>query len=262
MALYPPSTTNPADSATPERTVALNTRGSIIPGIQYTMQVLQNLYPRRIFPNAGTIDQQHQPVIDPNGWRRGGTSPSGASLGGTPGGSYFVGSPERFISEAAPQRIVWEPPGPGEEDWTIPQQIGPFVDPSTRQLPDLLIPQSPTTGAQYRQMGGFASGQFATRVIPMKVHIWGNDWSDTEELVHWFGSAFQTCFNGTLGVANVPLLGPGGWVEDEKGSRGLHYVLIARLTAPIHFPYFGEREALSATLSVVGAAPYTVVPHG
>ena len=259
MTLYPPSTTDPANSATPERTTVLNTRGSIVPGVQYVMSVLQTLYPRRIFPDAGTADQQRQPIIDPLGWRRGGTSPSGASLGGAPGGNYFIGSAERYISEAAPQRIIWEPPGPGDEEWTLPQQIGPFVDPRTQQLPNLLTPQSPTTGQQYRQMGNFASGQFATRVIPMRVHIWGNDWSDAEELVHWFGSAFQVCFNGNLGVSNIPLLGPGGWVEDDKGSRGLHYILTARFAAPVHYPYFGEREALAVGLSVVGAAPYKVV---
>lgn len=262
MALYPPSTTNPADSATPERTVNLGTRGTIIPGVQLVMANLQKLYPRRIFPDTGTVATQRLPVLCPVGWRRGGTSPSGASLGGTPGGNYFVGNPERFINEAAPQRIVWELPGPGEEDWVVPQMMGPFVDSSTLQLPNLLIPQTPETGAQYRQMGGFASAPFATRVIPMKVHCWGNDVDDTEELLHWLGCAAQVSFNGNLGVAGVPLLGPSGFADDEKGTRGLHQTLIVRFAAPVHYPYFGEREALSATLSVTGAAPYTVVPNG
>jgi hypothetical protein len=72
-----------------------------------------------------------------------------------------------------------------------------------------------------------------------------NDWT-AEELVHWFASAFQMTFNGNIN--GTPLLGPGGWARDEKGSRGLHYVLTARLCAPVHYIYFGEREAVSATL--------------
>ena len=257
--LYPPSTTNPADSATPERTIALDTRGTILPGVNLVMANLQKLYPRRIFPDTGPVTQQRLQQLCPVGWRRGGTSPSGASLGGTPGGNYFVGNPEKFLNDAAPQRIVWELPGPGEEDWAIPQMMGPFVDPSVRPLPQLLTPQDPQTGAQYRQMGQFASAPFATRVIPMKIHCWGNDLDDAEELAHWVGAAVQVSFNGNLGIAGVPLLGPSGWVEDEKGTRGIHWVVTARFAAPVHYPYFGEREALAVGLSVVGAAPYKVV---
>lgn len=256
MSIYPPSTTDPAATATPQRTTVLNTRGTIVPGIQYCMSTLQQLYPRRIFPADGGIDEQRQPVIDPAGWRRGGTSPSGASLGGTPGGSYFIGTPEKFLNDAVPQRIIWEPPGIGEEDWIAPQQIGPYVDASTQQLPNLLIPANPATPPQYRQMGNFAAASFATRVIPMRVHLWGSDWSDTEELVHWFASAFQICFNGNIN--DQALLGPGGWVDDEKTTRGLHYVLTARFAAPIHYPYFGERPMTAAALRFDGAAPDSV----
>lgn len=237
---YPPSTTDPAASATPERTVELNTRGTIINSIQQVMATLQEIFPRRHYP----ADSDRRPVLDPQGWVRGGTSPGGASLGGS-GGNYFIGVPELVIGNSAPQRIVWEPPDEGEEDWMANQQVGPFVDPSTAMLPQLLTPQSPATDAVRRQMGGFAAAQFATRVIPFKVHIWDNDWT-AEELVHWFASAFQMTFNGNIN--GTSLLGPGGWARDEKGSRGLHYVLTARLCAPVHYVYFGEREALSARL--------------
>lgn len=255
---YPPAPSAPA-TATPQRTAALDNRGTILPGIQYVMYVLQAIYPRRIFPNTGTADAQHQPVLCPVGWRRGGTSASGASLGGTPGGNYFVGFPEKVVNDAAPQRIIWEPPGVDQEEWAPPQQMGPYKDVLTTPQPDLLLPQSPVTGDQYRQMDGFASAQLATRIIPMRVHLWSNDWSDAEELVHWFAAAVQVCFNGNTSVAGMPLLGPGGWAEDEKGSRGLHYVLTVRFAAPIHFPYWAEREAIAAALRFSGAAPNTVV---
>lgn len=261
MSLYPPGTTDPNTSPTPQRTTRLNTRGTILPGIQYVMYVLQQIYPRRIFPDAGTVDQQRTPTLCPIGWRRGGTSGSGASLGGTPGGNYFVGgwSNEKYINEAAPQRIIWEYPGPGEEEWAPPQQMGPYKDVLTTTRPQLLTPQSPTTADEYRQMGEMATAQFATRVIPMTARIWGNDSDDSEELAHWLGASVQVCFNGNLAVAGFPLLGPGGWEEDWKGTRGLHYVLTVRFAAPIHFPYWAEREAVAAALRFSGAAPNTVV---
>lgn len=58
--LYPPSTTNPADSATPQRTIALDTRGTILPGVNLVMANLQKLYPRRIFPES----QRQQGALD------------------------------------------------------------------------------------------------------------------------------------------------------------------------------------------------------
>mgnify|MGYP000057603489 CR=1 FL=1 len=91
--LYPPSTTDPALSPTPAKTTRLNTRGTILPGVQLVMATLQALYPRRIFP----ADSQGEPALCPIGWRRGGTSPGGAALGNpnTPGGgNYFVGADE------------------------------------------------------------------------------------------------------------------------------------------------------------------------
>lgn len=237
---YPPSTTDPSQSATPERTVELNTRGTVINGIQQVMATLQEIFPRRYYP----ADGDRRPVIDPKGWQRGGTSPGGASLGGD-GGNYFVGYPEMVIGNSMPQRIIWEPPGEGEEEWLPNQQVGPFVDPSTSAAPQLLTPQSPATDRVYRQMGISAAAQFATRVIPFKVHIWDNDWT-SDELIHWFASAFQMTFNGNLN--GTALWGPGGYVQDEKGSRGLHYVLTVRFVAPVHYIYFGERPMQSATL--------------
>ncbi len=255
---YPPATSDPANTGTPQRTTILNTRGTIVPAIDFIMTVLQDLYPRRIYPNTGTIDQQRMPVIAPEGWQRGGTSPSGASLGGTPGGNYFIGSAEKYINEAAPQRVIWELPGPSEEEWAPPQQMGPYKDPAIVPLPQLLTPQSPVTAEQFRQMGEMATGQFATRIIPMKAHLWCNDYPD-EEFVHWFGAACQVCFNGNTSVAGYPLLGPGGWVEDPKGSRGIHYIVTVRFAAPIHYPYYAEVVARSAYLRLSGAAPNTVV---
>ena len=55
------------------------------------------------------------------------------------------------------------------------------------------------------------------------------------------------------------LLGPSGWVEDEKGTRGIHWVVTARFAAPVHYPYFGERPATAVGLTVTGAAPFKVV---
>lgn len=258
MTFYPPTTRDPATTATPERTTRLNTRGTILPSIEYCMYTLQQLYPRRIFPAGDAAATAREPQLDPVGWRRGGTSPSGASLGGTPGGNYFVGSPDKYIRDAAPQRIIWEPPAPGEEEWGPPQQHGYFVDPSTQQLPQLRTPPSPENQQQYREMGDRASAPFATRIIPMRVHLWGSDYDDTEELIHWFASAVQVCFNGTLN--NQWLHGPGGWT-DEKDSRGLHYELVVRFAAPVMYPYWAEREATAASLRLSGAAPFKPEPR-
>ena len=256
--IYPPSTTDPATTPTPQKTTRLNTRGTIIPGVQLVMATLQSLYPRRIFP----ADNGGNPALCPVGWVRGGTSPGGAALGNPnapagQGGNYFVGAPEIYVGNSAPQRIVWEPPGDGEEEWQPCQIVGPYIDQSTQPLPDLLIPQTSSTSQHYRQMGGFAAAQFAVRVIPMRVHVWGNDEDDTEELAHWVASAFQTCFNGSIN--DVPLIGPSGWPPDEKGSRGLHWVCVMRFAAPVHYPMWGERAMAAARLRVTGQAPNKLV---
>ena len=254
---YPPSTTNPLDTATPQRTTRLNTRGTSLNGIQQVMAQLQELYPRRIFPDDGNIDEARTPVPDPLGWRRGGTSPSGASLGGSPGGSYFVGYPEQFIGSAAPQRIVWEPPGVGEEEYVPSITVGPYVDAATQPLPSLLTAQGPLSDEHYRQMGQYAAAPFLLRLIPWRVHIWGNDWDDEDELIHWFLSSAQVVLNGS--IPNQYPVRPGGYVPDEKGTRGLHYVCSVVFAAPIHYPYFGERVMVGAALRRSGAAPFSVV---
>jgi hypothetical protein len=263
--LYPPGTNDPALSATPQRTTVLNTRGTMIPCIDAIMAELQVLYPRRIFPAEGTVDQARQPVIDPVGWRRGGTSPSGADLGAPSQASYFIGWNEQFINAAAPQRIVWEPPEDGAEEILPGQQLGPFIDRLLNPRPDLLVPASPVTQDYYRQMGEMAAAPWGLRVIPMRAHLWANDWSDSEELIHWFAGAVQNCLNGTInGSWNWQ---PGGYARGadsndgavSKASRGVQYVCTVRLPMPLHYPYFREVEARQALLRFDGAAPYSVV---
>lgn len=255
--IYPPSTTNPADTATPTRTTALNTRGTILVGIQATMEALQQLYPRRIFPTNPVLDQSRLPEVDPLGWRRGGTSPAGASLGGTPGGSYFVGSAEKWLLDAAPQRIVWEPPQVGEELLMPLSMVGPYKDPRVQQLPNLLTPLNPATPEHFRYMGAMAAAQWALRIIPMRVHLWASDFDDCDELVHWFAAAVQTSFNGNINGMDV--FTPGGYRDIDKDTRGIHYECTVRFAAPLHYPYFAEVEAKAAALRFSGAAPDTVV---
>lgn len=255
--VYPLSTRDPRTTETPQRTADLAVQGTILPGVEYVMAALQQVWPRLIFPAGDIPVDARSPQFCPTGWRRGGTSPGGASLGGTPGGNYFVGVPELKLHDAAPQRIIWEPPGEGEEERIPPQTIGYYKDAATAMLPQLHSPQTSATEEHFRQLGAYASPQINLRVIPMKCHIWGLDWGDTETLLHWVESVFTSCFQGTLN--GQWLCGPSGWIRDEKASHGLHAVTVCRLVAPIVYPYMGEREAVAASLRFSGAAPNTVV---
>jgi len=250
MVAYPPSTADLAASRTPERTARLNTRGAILPAVEFVMHTLQAIFPRRVW----LPDNDRLPTLCPIGWRRGGTSPGGADVGGPKGGSYFVGSAEEAVGVGAPQRMIWVPQ---RADWAPATSVGSIPDVAPQEAPPLLVPGTPANRSIYRAHEGQAAAPFASRLISFAVHVWGNDLDDTEELVGWLGAAVQVCFQGTTN--GEPLLGPEEWVPDPKGSRGIHCVLGVRFGAPVFFPPDGEAAAREVYLRLSGQAPHVVV---
>lgn len=242
---YPPSTGSPDVGATPTRTRRLNSRGTVVPAVELAMATLQAIHPRRIFPADGRPDENNVPTFCPVGWLRGGTSPGGADVGGPKHGNYFVGNDYRKVASASPQRIVWVPT---RDDWGPPAAYGAVADPSIADLPELKTPMTPATEEAYRTHSHLAAVPWASRTINLDAHVWGSDFDDTEELVHWLASAWQLCFQGTAG--DTPIVGPGEWIEDEKGTRGLHYVLSCRVGAPVVFPPYLEIVATQAVLRI------------
>lgn len=236
----------------------LRTRGTIVPGCDLIMAVLQVLHPRRMFP----ADNLREPVLDPKGWQRGGTSPGGAAPGGVEAGrgNYFIGDPELAGEAPPPQRVIWQPPGEGGESYAPHATTGYVMDRATDPgLPTMTIPRNPEADLTYREMATHATAAIYSRIIPMQAHVWGHDWDDTEELVHWLASAAVTAFNGN--AMNVPIVGGGGWVKDEKGTRGLHYVLTINLAAPIVYPVYDEVKMREAIFRVTGdCGPHNVPP--
>lgn len=215
------------------------------------MAALSVLHPRRIWP----ADTEREPELDPENWRLGGTSPGGAPLGteADGGGNWWIGDPEVYVEQGTPHRIVWSLPGPGEEAYEAAARTGYFVD---RMIdpgaPQSLRPQSPAEWQVAREMTTQATAPFASRLIPMVAHCWGNDLDDTEELAYYVAQSAQVCFNGN--AIGRPIVGPGGWERDEKGTRGVHYALRVTLAAPIAYPTFDEVAMRSAL--------FRIVPHG
>lgn len=107
-------------------------------------------------------------------------------------------------------------------------------------------PQSPVAGVTYgrgvRQMASpYAVAMVRTRVIPMCAHVWGSDWDDTDELAMQLSTACETALQGTLAHMSMGIVESGGWVRDEKGSRGMHYALVVNIACPIIWPAQLER---------------------
>lgn len=262
------------------RTQRLHTRGTIVTGCSLVMAALSVLFPRRIWP----ADTDREPELDPENWVLGGTSPGGAPMGlGTEDGhgNWWIGNPETYAEIGTPHRIVWALPGPGEEAFEPAERTGYrldySVDPGAPQNlqpaspamdfpapPPGFLPPRPPSGEEtegvntpWREMGTQATAPFATRIIPMTAHLWGNDVDDAEELLYYVAQAVQLCFNGN--AVGRPLLGAGGFVADEKGSRGLHYQLRVTFAAPIAYPTYDEVAMRSALLRIIPGGPHVVI---
>lgn len=224
-------------------------RGTIIPSVKLIMDALQIVYPRRIFPDVGG---RREATLDPAGWTPGGTSPAGESLGG-PGGSYYIGQLSEERMEGAPHRIVWEPPRPGQERFLPPQRLGPQISQAPLGTPQLTTrPDLPTDwgrGASRAPYGHYAAHQLATREIPMQVYCWGNDYPDTEELVHWLASTVHVVLGGTQGPGGAGLVTLGGWY-DRMANRGIVYQLTVNLYAPVFAPPFSEAQFKAVDLLI------------
>lgn len=117
------------------RQIQISQRGAIVRGVDIVMQTLQDLFPRRVFPK---IDGDRSQILG-DAWRRGGTSPGGASFSGPPDspefanvstGNYFVGWANEKTDACEPQRIVWTPPDVGQERFLPPQSSGFMLDES------------------------------------------------------------------------------------------------------------------------------------
>lgn len=184
-------------------------------------------------------------------------------------GTYAFGWQELEAEGPPPQRIVWTPPLPGQERFDREMAGGPVVDcwralgvdvvgvqarapyqsqdvdPAewrdgvARRMP--VDPAKGLTGAAAR-IARIAppvrqlpypevASQLCTRVIPLTAHIWGSDTDDTEELAMWVMRVWQVRFGNLL--PNTLGLVSGGMAPDEKGSRGLHFVLGVQLAVPV-----------------------------
>jgi hypothetical protein len=91
----------------------------------------------------------------------------------------------------------------------------------------------------------YVYSQVRTWIIPMTAHVWGHDWDDTEVLARWLVSSVETVWQGTLAHMSEPVTTSSGWVRDEKGSRGLHWVATFNFSSPIIFPPMLEGRLLS-----------------
>ena len=105
---------------------------------------------------------------------------------------------------------------------------------------ELIAPQY--GGGGHALGGGWAATLVRTRAIPMRVHLWGSDLDDTEELAHWVMTAVESTM--TLVNGQSPLRS-GGFLRDEKGDRGLVYVLNCLFSAGVIMPPAQQQPVLS-----------------
>ena len=179
------------------------------------MSFLSEWCPPQRFPaNNNRSETQASPT-----WRRGGTSPSGESFGGARDADYFIGAQYLDTEYGLPQRIVWVPPRAGEESFVIPDSAGPHLE---RDNED--------PARVFRR--------WATRVMPVTVDLWCNDFDDLDILLHWLCTAIIASNAGGPEAVGVRTLGSGGLSADtEMDQRGLRYRLRANFVSPISRPY-------------------------
>jgi hypothetical protein len=179
--------------------------GYLVPQILCVMDVLAQFTPAYRFPaNTG-----RQPEETP--WVRGGTSPGGSIAGGDRG-NWFVGTKYAETNQgAAPQRIVWLPPEPGEESFSIADSVGSRFE------------------------SGYEHRRIATRVVPVSIEIWGHDYGDTETLANYMSAALYTVCVGQL-VVDDGMLVSGGFMREVAGDRGVRYILGCKFAFPVTMP--------------------------
>lgn len=249
-----PPTTTPVDQQTPDT----QARGHLVPRITAIMEELQLVCPPMYYPADG--ERQETPY--PDGWLRGGTSPSGDGHGTVDPGqaNWWIG--ERYAKTknyGQPQRIVWIPPRRGRERFVKPDHVG-------RNAEVLGSPQigggGDPPGFQFRALG--------TRVCPCEVDLWVNDYDDGDILVHWLVASIVAVNSGAPELVGVDAIVSGGYTgEDEEGVRGLRYVLECNLVFPVVKPIAQSGSGASRTVVGFGVSqtappqiPPTPLPPG
>lgn len=217
--------------------------------IAYVMDVLQRIYPPKTFaPDAqigesvvgvggnalGSVPPQFQRGV----WKRGGTTAGGADANeGTWGdANYFVGAKYLDLKIGSPQRIVWVPPDEGGESIGPPDMAGGIIDVATDPL-DIT-----------REIGIRHFRRLATRLVPWSVDMWCHDYDDALELSNWLMAAIHIVAAGNTELAGVRQYGPGGWVRDEHGQRGVRYRLTVTMAMPVVAPYYLEVPMRAAVI--------------
>jgi len=190
-------------------------RGFLVPRITEIMAKLGELCPPCRFP----ADADHSEEVRHPSWIRGGTSPSGADFGDAQSAmvdaDYFIGAKYTSFDYGAPQRIVWVPPPEGQERFTRPETTGPHVG-------ELSSPE-----------GNLAFRRWASRVVPMLVHIWCNDYDDCDLLISNLSTAIFATNAGGPEVVGIETIVAGGYAEEQVGQRGIAYVLGCNFVFPI-----------------------------
>lgn len=190
--------------------------GFIVCAVEGVMDVLREYLPARRFPHVSDRERGVECVP----WVRGGTFPDGRTQGPTQNqpaqlsqANYFIGKKYLDAAGNAPWRLVWVLPERGQEQFVPPDSIADRID-------------SVEQGVTFRRI--------ASRVVPMIVEIWGSDYPDTEVLLHWVTSAvYAARVNALVGE---PWVTGGGWVEPEKGERGVRYELGVQFAFPVVAP--------------------------
>lgn len=217
--------------------------------IGYVMDVLQRIYPPKTFtPDVqtgasvvgvgGSGVGSAAPTFQRGTWKRGGTSPGGgdANEGSWGDANYFVGDKYLDLKIGYPQRIVWVPPSEGGESFGVPDMAGGVIDTAT----DPLDITRETSIRYFRRI--------ATRLVPWTVDLWCHDYTDGLELSNWLMAAIHIVAAGNTELAGVRQFGPGGWVGDQHGQRGVRYRLTVTMAMPVVTPYMLEVPARATVI--------------
>lgn len=230
--------------------MADSTRGHLKPRIVEVMAYMNAVCPAYIYP----ADSGRAETLAPNNgaWFLGGTSPSGDDDGDVTQANWWIG--ERYVDGAfngAPQRMVWIPPRDGEERFAEADSVGHHkVGDAAGQ----------TFGAgDDRLPASMAYRKVMSRVVPVKVDIWGNDFDDTDLMVHWLASCIFATNAGAPEKLREKTISSGGYVTLEKGQRGVRYRLSATFVFPIIAPFVqgaaGSADAFKALVISTNVRP-------
>jgi len=195
---------------------------SIYTEIDRVMAMLTRIAPAKRFDrNSGQIVR--------SSWQRGGTSPAGNEMNATHNrpdlANYFVGAKYQKTDLAAPQRIVWMPPGPGQERLGPPDKLGWTAD----EVVAGALPRA------YRAI--------ATRLSPWTVEMWARDHDDAIELGNWLMAAYHMVNAGrTILGGQLNPVDSLGWVPDESLQDGVKWQCVLWFAWPVVVPYLATRE--------------------